>query len=171
MNALSKQEIAALREGDTEAICRKKRRRTLMETPSWAETSASRLSKTTKMCALLPSRCFPSLDTEFTEAKDADAALALLEHGVEFDVLFLNVVRPGRLQSKELARLVHQKHPATAILFTSGYTGNAIVHGGRLDEGTALLIKPYTELQLARKFRQVIGRADGDLGRGVGGAQ
>lgn len=106
-----------------------------------------------------------------TEAKDADAALALLEHGVEFDVLFLNVVRPGRLQSKELARLVHQKHPATAILFTSGYTGNAIVHGGRLDEGTALLIKPYTELQLARKFRQVIGRADGDLGRGVGGAQ
>ena len=42
------------------------------------------------------------------------------------------------------------------MLFTSGYSENAIVHGGRLDEGVNLLPKPYTREQLARKIRAVL---------------
>jgi len=46
--------------------------------------------------------------------------------------------------------------PALAVLFTSGYTENAIVHGGRLDKGVELLGKPYTRAALARKVRHVL---------------
>ncbi len=43
------------------------------------------------------------------------------------------------------------------MLFTSGYTQNAIVHGGRLDAGFHLLSKPYSREQLASKIRQMLG--------------
>jgi hypothetical protein len=42
------------------------------------------------------------------------------------------------------------------VLFTSGYTQDAIVHGGRLDPGVELLSKPYRREQLARKLRQML---------------
>ena len=45
------------------------------------------------------------------------------------------------------------------MLFTSGYTENAIVHNGRLDEGVELLSKPYTRDALARKIRLVLNAA------------
>jgi hypothetical protein len=43
-------------------------------------------------------------------------------------------------------------------LFTSGYTTNAIVHHGRLDEGVDLLSKPYRRADIARKIREVLER-------------
>ncbi|HEY4297625.1 MAG TPA: response regulator, partial [Paraburkholderia sp.] len=46
------------------------------------------------------------------------------------------------------------------VLFTSGYTQNAIVHGGRLDPGVELLSKPYSRQQLAVKVRQVLGNSE-----------
>jgi hypothetical protein len=46
--------------------------------------------------------------------------------------------------------------PEVAVLFTSGYTDNAIVHGGRLDQGIELLSKPYTRETLARRIRHVL---------------
>ena len=90
------------------------------------------------------------------EAKNADRALALMENGIEFDVLFSDVIMPGKLKSTELAHEVSRRRPGVAVLFTSGYTDNAIVHGGRLDEGTVLLSKPYTREQLDRKIRQIV---------------
>ena len=63
---------------------------------------------------------------------------------------------PGPLRSPELARKAQERLPNIAVLFTSGYTENAIVHGGRLDEGVELLSKPYTRDALARKIRQVL---------------
>ena len=60
------------------------------------------------------------------------------------------------MQSRELARRAKERLPGIAVLFTSGYTENAIVHGGRLDEGVELLSKPYTREDLARRVRQCL---------------
>lgn len=90
------------------------------------------------------------------KAKDAQSALAIIESGVPIDVLFTDVVMPGPLQSPELARQARQRLPDIAVLFTSGYTDNAIVHGGRLDQGIELLSKPYTREALARRIRQLL---------------
>ncbi len=91
------------------------------------------------------------------KSADADSALAVVESGVPIDVLFTDVVMPGKLRSPELARRARERIPNLAVLFTSGYTENAIVHGGRLDEGVNLLPKPYTREALSRKIRLVIG--------------
>src|SRR6185312_17457744 len=64
-------------------------------------------------------------------AKDADSALAVIESGAAIDVLFTDVVMPGKLQSTELARKAQQRMPGVAVLFTSGYTDNALMHGER----------------------------------------
>ncbi len=89
-------------------------------------------------------------------ARDAQSALAIVESGVPIDVLFTDVVMPGTLRSPELARKARERLPSIAVLFTSGYTDNAIVHGGRLDDGIELLSKPYTREALARKLRYIL---------------
>ncbi len=91
------------------------------------------------------------------KAADAASALAVIESGVPVDLLFTDVVMPGALRSPELARRARERLPGIAVLFTSGYTENAIVHGGRLDEGVNLLPKPYTREALSRKIRYVLG--------------
>ncbi len=90
------------------------------------------------------------------KARDAQSALAIIESGMHIDLLFTDVVMPGPLRSPELARKARERIPSIAVLFTSGYTENAIVHGGRLDEGIELLSKPYTREALARKIRHVL---------------
>ncbi len=90
------------------------------------------------------------------KAPDAASALAVVESGVPIDLLFTDVVMPGALRSPELARRARERLPGLAVLFTSGYTENAIVHGGRLDEGVNLLPKPYTREALSRKIRHVM---------------
>jgi len=90
------------------------------------------------------------------KAKEAQSALAIVESGIPIDLLFTDVVMPGPLRSPELARKAQERLPNLAVLFTSGYTEDAIVHGGRLDEGVDLLSKPYTRETLARKLRHVL---------------
>ncbi|QWT19863.1 response regulator [Bacillus sp. NP157] len=90
------------------------------------------------------------------KARDAESALSIIDSGIAVDLLFTDVVMPGPLRSPELARKAVERQPNIAVLFTSGYTENAIVHGGRLDEGVELLSKPYTREALARKVRQVL---------------
>jgi signal transduction histidine kinase/DNA-binding response OmpR family regulator len=91
------------------------------------------------------------------EAPDAAGALEQIEAGAAVDLLFTDVVMPGALRRTDLARLARARAPHLAVLFTSGYTQNAIVHGGRLDRGVELLSKPYTRDALAQKVRQVLG--------------
>lgn len=89
-------------------------------------------------------------------ARDGQSGLAILESGIAFDLLFTDVVMPGKIKSTVLAQRVHAERPGTAVLFNSGYTENSIVHDGKLDTGVNFLGKPYTREQLARKVRQVL---------------
>ncbi|BBU33305.1 hypothetical protein BTHE68_70390 (plasmid) [Burkholderia sp. THE68] len=95
------------------------------------------------------------------KADNADQALAVLNSGIPIDLLFTDVVMPGSLKSPETARRAVALQPALRVLFTSGYTQNAIVHGGRLDPGVELLSKPYSREELAFKVRQMLGEAEG----------
>ena len=90
------------------------------------------------------------------QAPEAVAALDIVKSGMPIDLLFTDVVMPGPLRSPELARQAREHLPGLAVLFTSGYTENAIVHGGRLDAGVELLGKPYTRTAMARKIRHVL---------------
>ncbi|MFC3227434.1 PAS domain-containing protein [Marinibaculum pumilum] len=94
-------------------------------------------------------------------AKDAQSALIVIESGAAIDLLFTDVVMPGPLRSTELARKAKALLPGIAVLFTSGYTENAIVHGGRLDRDVELLSKPYAREDLAHKIREVLRRNSG----------
>jgi PAS domain S-box-containing protein len=89
-------------------------------------------------------------------ASDGDSALAMLKQGVKIDLLFTDVIMPGTVKSRDLANLAQQLRPGLPVLFTSGYTENAIVHHGRLDEGVQLLSKPYSRDDLARKIRGLL---------------
>ena len=86
-------------------------------------------------------------------ARDAASGLAIIESGFPVDLLFTDVVMPGSMQSREMARLAQERLPELAVLFTSGYTENSIVHGGRLDENVELISKPYTQEELAHRLR------------------
>ncbi|MDE0945550.1 MAG: response regulator, partial [Sphingobium sp.] len=90
------------------------------------------------------------------KAPDAAAGLIVIESGMPIDILFTDVVMPGPLKSPELARKARERLPNLAVLFTSGYTENSIVHGGKLDAGVELLSKPYTREALARRLRHVL---------------
>jgi PAS domain S-box-containing protein len=89
-------------------------------------------------------------------ASDGRAAMAVVERGEPFDLLFTDVVMPGGLSGRNLADAVAKQRPGIKVLYTSGYTDNAVVHHGRLDEGVRLLTKPYRKPQLARMVRQAL---------------
>ena len=77
------------------------------------------------------------------DAANAAEALAIVEAGNEFDLLFTDVIMPGAMNGRQLANELQRRKPGLKVLFTSGYTENAIIHHGRLDTGVLLLAKPY----------------------------
>lgn len=100
------------------------------------------------------------LGYQVKEAASAAEALAVLDSDWPIDLLFTDVVMPGGMNGKQLADAASLRRPALKVLFTSGYTEDAIVHQGRLDPGVTLLGKPYRRAELVTKVRQVL---DGDL--------
>ncbi|NVN84447.1 MAG: response regulator [Rhodopseudomonas sp.] len=93
-----------------------------------------------------------SLGYQTIAVSDGRAALKLVEDGVPFDLLFTDMIMPGGLNGRQLAEAA-ARHRPIKVLYTSGYTENAIVHHGRLDAGVLLLPKPYRKLDLARMVR------------------
>jgi CheY-like chemotaxis protein len=89
------------------------------------------------------------------EAGNAAAALVILKSGADVDLLFTDVVMPGA-SGRELANEALALRKDLAVLFTTGYTRNAIVHHGRLDADVHLLSKPYTQQQLSTKLRELL---------------
>ncbi len=101
-----------------------------------------------------------SLGYRTVAAADGPAALAIVDHGERFDLLFTDVILPGGMTGRQLADEVAKRRPGTKVLYTSGYTDNAIVHQGRLDAGVLLLTKPYRMSGLAEMIRRAL-QSDG----------
>jgi signal transduction histidine kinase/response regulator RpfG family c-di-GMP phosphodiesterase len=91
------------------------------------------------------------------EAANGCEALRIAQEreGTGFDLVFTDVVMP-QMGGKELADHLHSMRPDTKVLFTSGYTEDAIVHHGVLNDDVAFLHKPYTPNVLALKLREVL---------------
>ncbi|HVZ28701.1 MAG TPA: response regulator, partial [Rhizomicrobium sp.] len=104
-----------------------------------------------------------SMGYRVSRASDAESALALLEKERP-DLIFTDVVMPGAVNTREFTRLAKARYPGILVLYTSGYTQNAIVHNGKLDDDALLLSKPYRKEELARKLRSVFaGTARGAI--------
>jgi signal transduction histidine kinase len=87
------------------------------------------------------------------EAADGPAALKLLEGGERVDLLFTDVVLP-QMNGRELAEAARQRFRRLKVVFTTGYSRNAIVHGDRLDRDVALIPKPFTAATLTERIRK-----------------
>ncbi|MCP1756744.1 signal transduction histidine kinase [Bradyrhizobium elkanii] len=85
-------------------------------------------------------------------------ALAAVDKGFVCDVLFTDVIMSGGMNGRQVADAVIAKLPSVRVLFTSGYTEDAIIHHGRLDPDVTLLPKPYRKSDLARMIRQVLAQ-------------
>ncbi len=91
------------------------------------------------------------------EADSAVAALRLLEAHANVALLFTDIVMP-EVNGARLAEAARAMRPGLKVLFTTGYTRNAVVHNGIVDPGVDLLGKPFTVEALAAKVRTVLDR-------------
>jgi PAS domain S-box-containing protein len=97
-----------------------------------------------------------SLGYGVVAATNGPEALAQLRENIPCDLLFTDVIMPGGLTGPRLAEAAHVLRPGLPVLYTSGYTENAIIHHGRVDPGINLLHKPYRKAELAAKLRAVL---------------
>jgi CheY-like chemotaxis protein len=82
-------------------------------------------------------------------------ALAVLDQNPDIVLIVTDVVMP-RMNGRKLAEEALRRRPHLKILFTTGYTRNAIVHNGTLDEGVELLAKPFTLEAIAAKIAKIL---------------
>jgi signal transduction histidine kinase len=94
-----------------------------------------------------------SLGYRTLSASNGLEALAVLRGSEKIDLLFTDVIMPGAINGRELSIEASGLRPGLKVLFTSGYTENAIDHDGRLDHGVQLLKKPYRRSDLASMLR------------------
>jgi CheY-like chemotaxis protein len=91
-------------------------------------------------------------------SENAARALNVLESRTDIALLFTDIVMP-ETNGKKLADEALRRLPGLKVIYTTGYTPNAVVHGGVLDPGVQLLTKPFTLEQLAIKIRSVLDKA------------
>ena len=97
-----------------------------------------------------------SLGYATLQAADATEALAIVSAGEPFDLLFTDVIVPGQMNGRQLADEVQKTRPNLKVVYTSGYTEDAVIHHGRLDSDVLLLAKPYRKSDLARALRKAL---------------
>jgi CheY-like chemotaxis protein len=98
-----------------------------------------------------------SLGYRTLSAANAEEALRAIGMDPTIDLLFTDVIMPGLMNGRMLAEAALKIRIGLKVLYTSGYTENAIVHHGRLDPGVLLLAKPYRKADLARMIRMALG--------------
>jgi nitrogen-specific signal transduction histidine kinase len=98
------------------------------------------------------------LGYQVLEASNADDALDIIRQMGRIDLLFTDVVLPGK-NGRALVEAAKSIRGNLPVLYTTGYSRNAIVHHGRLDPDIELISKPFTFDQLATWVRDVIDRS------------
>jgi PAS domain S-box-containing protein len=93
------------------------------------------------------------------EADSGAAALRILDERRDIDLLFTDVVMPGGMNGRKLADEALRRRPGIKVLFTIGYTRNAIVHHGRLDPGVQMISKPFSFDELGARIRALLDEA------------
>jgi signal transduction histidine kinase/ActR/RegA family two-component response regulator len=89
------------------------------------------------------------------EAAAGQKALEILDSHPDIVLLFTDVVLPHGMNGRQLADEALRRRPGLKVLFTTGYTRNAIIHDGKLDDGVHLLSKPFTYADLAAKLHRI----------------
>ena len=90
------------------------------------------------------------------EAVNAAEALVVIDGAQKIDLLFTDMIMPGAMNGRQLADAALQRRASLKVLFTSGYSNEAIIHHGHLDAGVLLLAKPYRKSDLARMIRAAL---------------
>jgi CheY-like chemotaxis protein len=101
-------------------------------------------------------RRLKTLGYNVLEADSGPTALALIEDGVTFDLLFTDVVMAGGMSGIELARKAREKRPDLKVLFTSGYAEPAVMTEAVLAENAGWIGKPYSTEELNEKLRALL---------------
>ncbi|NHZ81876.1 response regulator [Massilia sp. CCM 8695] len=99
-----------------------------------------------------------ALGYQVFEAEDAAHAVELIDSGARIDLVFSDVIMPGKLSSLELSEVVRTRLPAAQLLFTSGYAEGVLAHEGKLDAKVNLLQKPYNADVLSARIRHLLRR-------------
>ncbi|NHZ41283.1 response regulator [Massilia aquatica] len=99
-----------------------------------------------------------ALGYQVFEAEDAAHAVELIDAGTKIDLVFSDVIMPGKLSSLELSEVVRTKLPSAQLLFTSGYAEGVLAHEGKLDAKVNLLQKPYNADVLSARIRHLLRR-------------
>ena len=94
------------------------------------------------------------------EASNGDEAITVCnQYQGEIDLLLTDVIMP-RLNGRELSNRLLETRPQLQVLFMSGYTDDAIVHQGVLDESANFIQKPFAPDSLAKKVREVLDQSE-----------
>ncbi|WP_248752622.1 ATP-binding protein [Pseudomonas sp. MWU15-20650] len=94
-------------------------------------------------------------------AEDGDRAIQTLQGGARPDLIFTDVVMPGRVKSTDLADWARAQNPPVAVLFTSGHTRDILSSNHLLSADIHLLSKPYSPEALAQRVRTVLNARQG----------
>ncbi len=101
------------------------------------------------------------LGYQVLEAEDGASALTVLREADRIDLLFTDLVLPHGVSGIALVLQARKHHPAARILYMSGYTQNMIGQKGTLDDGGALIGKPFTTIELAHALREALNEVEG----------
>jgi len=102
------------------------------------------------------------LGFDVIEAGNGVEAIGYLESGVSFDLLFTDVVLPGGMNGAEIAEAARRLQPNIKVLYTSGYSENAVIHKLNLDRGMMLIRKPFLRAELLEKVNKVLSNEAAD---------
>ena len=89
-------------------------------------------------------------------ASNATEALVVIDGPQQIDLLFTDMIMPGSMNGRQLADAALKRRASLKVLYTSGYSNEAIIHHGHLDAGVLLLPKPYRKSDLAQMIRTAL---------------